>query len=336
MSLLTICREKGSEEKDENNSKIIPESIEYIEPDDIKLDIVIPLDISDISDLTSHSREAHAEENSFECMVLEYQKTGDEELLNEIIEKSHHSVKKLAEKFSFIQRDSTLDFIQEGFIGVIEAARRYDADKGAKFLTYANYWIKKMMIDYMNMVGAGIRVPQNIRNGINTVRRIEQNVTEELGRTPTSQELAERFIKISAEKSGEQPDYSKQNISDTENYINEIRKYSKSVLSLNKCMGDDDCAEVLDLIPDSHAKSPEKDLDEEILNNEINKIIDDRLTVNEAYVLRSKYGIRSQSTGNDGIPRTREEIAKKMSISKDRVRQLEKAAKKNLRSTQPR
>lgn len=315
-----------SEEK--NNLKTDPKDVEYAEDNDIELDIVIQLDITDISDITSRSEEAYSEETSLECMILEYQKTGDKDLLGEIIKKSYHSINRLAERFSFAQSRSVSDFIQEGIIGVIEAAKRYDACRGAKFITYANIWIKKMMLEYMNREGASIRIPQNIRSDISLAKRLQQDMTEKLGRVPTLRETAEAFIAASAEKSGITPDYSDENIDSTEAYLDSLKRFSQSVLSLNRTTGDEDGSdELIDLIPDSANNSPEKHLEKKILNEEINRIIDKCLTENEARVLRFRFGIRSLEYKSD-IPMTRAEIAEKMNISKDRVRQLEKTAKK--------
>ncbi len=200
-----------------------------------------------------------------------------------------------------------MDLVQEGSLGLIKAANRFDYSKGFKFSTYATWWIRQTIVRAIANNSKVIRIPVHMIDKIRVVKKAIFSLNYELGREPSTKEISER-------------------VNLPEKQIDIVLKTIKlEPMSLDTPIADNLSLE--DYIPDDNYLSPENNTQNIMLKIHINKILNE-LTVKERKIIINRFGLNGEK------PKTLEELGNEMGFSKERIRQIESIALRKLRNNE--
>jgi RNA polymerase primary sigma factor len=229
---------------------------------------------------------------------------GDEVAKNKLIQANLRFVVSIAKKYQ-TSGISLLDLINEGNMGLIKAAEKFDPDRGYHFISYAVWWIRQAIILAISQKASLIRLPLNRTADIQKIEKVNKKLENKLGREPTPAEIAEDI-----------------DLNDEE--INHLRNITQDFISLDSFYGDSEDTTILSMIVDSRIDSPDRKVLDESLKNALDDILS-TLTESEREILRMRYGL------NGYEPMSLQQIGDRFHLSKERIRQIEKKAIRRLR-----
>ena len=231
-------------------------------------------------------------------------KNGDEDALNLLVESNLRFVVSVCKKYRGLGL-SFLDLMNEGNIGLIEAAKRFDPEKNVKFITYAVWWIRQAIIHALAKQSGAFRLPQKQANLMYQLSKKYNILAQSLQREPTVPELASA-LEVTVEE------------------VNQILQVSGENISLSGALDDNKDFKLLDKLVSDGEQLADDHLMQEAFEGQVKKILGE-LDQKEAVILKMRFGLE----GNE--PKTLKEIGAKMSLSRERIRQIENVALRKLR-----
>ena len=229
---------------------------------------------------------------------------GDEEARRRLSEANLRLVVSVAKRYAG-RGLPFLDLIQEGNLGLMKAAEKFEPDRGFKFSTYATWWIRQSITRAIADQGRTIRIPVHLVESINRVKKTAGELLRKNGREPTAEELAVRLDM--------EPDR-----------IRELLQLAQDPISLETPVGEEEDAHLEDFIQDEEAGIPADEAGRQLLRRELLGVLKS-LTPREERVITLRFGLE------DGRARTLEELGREFNVTRERVRQIEAKALRKLR-----
>ena len=275
------------------DQEIDPSLIESFVPDKDSLDAFL----KSISKIPLLSREEEIE-------LAKRAKAGDKEALKKLVESNLRFVVSVAKKYLGCGLPLH-DLIAEGILGLIEAARRFDPDKGVKFISYAVWWIRQSIMQALAQQTGAVKIPVKQAVLVNKITRSYGELLKKLGREPTIEELAQHV--------GMEP-----------REVERLLSICQVPLSLDTPIGDEEDTTFKDFLKGEGTAEVEEKVVQEELKQSIQEMLE-QLTPQEKKIIIMRFGLDGSE------PKTLREIGEKLGISRERVRQLETRAKKKMR-----
>ncbi len=229
---------------------------------------------------------------------------GDEEAVQRLVRANLRFVISVAKKYQN-RGVSLIDLIQEGNVGLVTAARKFDPEQGVKFISYAVWWIRQAILSALANQGRAVRVPLNRASDLARIFRERERLKQELRRDPTNEELAEA-AKLTPET------------------VEQLQTLNAAEIRLDAPIGDSDDSQLVERFIVEEAAEPEMAVEERLLSEQIERALD-TLSPRDARVLRLYFGLEG------GREHTLEEIGNLLGVTRERVRQLRDRALKRLR-----
>jgi RNA polymerase primary sigma factor len=232
---------------------------------------------------------------------------GDQEALQRLVEANLRFVVSYAKRYRGLGL-SFLDLIHEGSLGLMEAAKRFDPDRGVKFISYAVWWVRQAIFHALSEQHRVFRLPQKLSGQVSKVDHARQNLARELERAPTTEELAKRTQLTEAE-------------------VDHLLQVGGTDLSLSSAVGEDGTLELGDTLEQESVPSVENQLIRSSFEQQIRAMVGE-LEDKEREVIELRFGL-----GGDE-PKTLQEIGETLGLTRERIRQIESKAKEKLRRSQ--
>ncbi len=231
-------------------------------------------------------------------------RAGDEKAKEELIKANLRFVVSIAKKYQ-TSGISLLDLINEGNMGLIKAADKFDPDRGYHFISYAVWWVRQAIILAISQKTSLIRLPLNRTADMQKIEKVQKKLENKLGREPLPGEIAEEL-----------------DMDDEE--INHLRNISQDYISLDATYGDSEDTTILSMMEDHRMEAPDHKVLEDSLKDALDAVLN-TLTASEREILKMRFGL-------DGFkPMSLQQIGEQFHLSKERIRQIEKKAIRRLR-----
>jgi RNA polymerase primary sigma factor len=239
-----------------------------------------------------------------EVKLAEAIKQGDPKAVQEMVRRNLKYVITVANKYRGFGM-SLQDLIEEGNIGLIQAAKRFDVSRNVKFITYAVWWIKQAIMHSLAEQSGTVKLPVKQAGKITKFNKKSQQMCQDMEREPTQSEVAK-------------------SLGYNDDEINSIMRAYRTHLSLDTPLKNDEHTPYLDLLENKNLIPYDDQIMQESLSEKVDQMLED-LSEREATILKMRFGF-------SGEVKTLEEIGQKIGLSRERVRQIEKRAKERLKS----